>query len=249
MFPDIEALTPDTRGLVALGGDLAPRTLLEAYRKGLFPWEGTPPIPWFSPDPRLILEPDVFHASKSLQKKRGSGHYRFTIDHCFRSVMTRCATTIRRGQRGTWITQSMIGAYCELHHRGQAHSVEVWRGDHLVGGLYGLALGRAFFGESMFHSEADTSKLALMFLCEHLSSRDFDFIDCQQDTPHMRRLGAHALSRAAYLIRLKQAIETTEHWLDGPAAASSNSSQPRPSRTNGRIANCLPATLPHPTRS
>ncbi|MCA9545186.1 MAG: leucyl/phenylalanyl-tRNA--protein transferase, partial [Myxococcales bacterium] len=150
VFPPPEDLTPDGYGLVALGGDLRESTLLEAYRKGIFPWEGREPIPWYSPDPRLVLAPAAFHCSRSLRKTARGAGFAITFDRAFEAVMEACATTPRGGRVESWITPRMIRAYGRLHRRGVAHSVEVWQGTALVGGLYGLAMGRAFFGESMF---------------------------------------------------------------------------------------------------
>ena len=197
---------------MALGGDLDPDTLLEAYRKGVFPWEGEWPIPWFSPDPRCILVPAEFRSSRSLRKLDRSRKLRVTVDACFRRVMTSCASIERPGQHGTWISAAMIDAYETLHHQGHAHSVEVWEGEQLVGGLYGLALGSAFFGESMFASRRDASKLGLMRLCRYLDHRGFRFVDCQQDTSHLNRLGAVTIPRACYLDRLESALEVEDRW-------------------------------------
>ena len=204
-------MEPGQHGLVGIGGDLAPKTLLEAYPKGLFPWEGKPPIPWFSPDPRLILRPKDIKVSRSLKKEMKQVTYKMNTQ--FRNVMIRCATVPRHGQKGTWISQATIGAYVELHYRGWAHSVEVYRDDRLIGGLYGLAIGKAFFGESMFHLEPNASKLALSQLCERLEASDFDFIDCQQDTPHLRSMGAVLLTRKNYLSRLEAATSSRAMWV------------------------------------
>ena len=210
MFPAVDDMWPDEYGLIGIGGDLAPRTLLEAYPKGLFPWEGHPPIPWFSPDPRLILEPHQIKVSRTVAKAMKS--LEVTYDTEFRTVMIHCATVPRSQQNGTWITQSMIGAYVELHYRGWAHSVEVRRDGRLVGGLYGLAIGTAFFGESMFFVEPNASKVALVHLAQKLKTDQFDFIDCQQDTPHLRSMGAHTVTRATYLKRLEQATLSRTKW-------------------------------------
>ena len=151
MFPTAQAIRPDEQGLVALGGDLRPETLVEAYRKGIFPWEGSQPIPWFSPDPRAVLVPRAFRAHRSLQKRARQGRYRVTLDTDFEGVLHGCATAGGRGEFGTWINGAIPRAYRLLHEHGVVHSVETWDGETLVGGLYGLAIGRAFFGESMFH--------------------------------------------------------------------------------------------------
>ncbi|MCA9551899.1 MAG: leucyl/phenylalanyl-tRNA--protein transferase [Myxococcales bacterium] len=200
-------LTPDRFGLVALGGDLDDATLVEAYAKGIFPWSGDPPVPWYSPDPRLILRPQEVYESRSLAKEARKGAYTIRYDQHFEGVMRACARVPRRGQGGTWIGENMITAYARLARRGIAHSVEVYRGERLVGGLYGLSLGAAFFGESMFAAEPNASKLALVRLCRDLAALDFAFVDCQQDTPHLRSMGAVTVSRAEYLAMLAEALE------------------------------------------
>ena len=190
VFPPADLVCPQPSGLVCRGADLSIETLLEAYRKGLFPWDGNAPIPWFSPDPRAVMVPRAFRPSRSLAKLRRRDTLRVTFDQAFSTVIGQCAATPRKGQvAGTWITSSMIAAYSELHALGIGHSVEVWEGGTIVGGLYGLAMGRAFFGESMFFLRPDASKLALWVLCERLHHAGYAFVDCQQDTPHMRRMG------------------------------------------------------------
>lgn len=211
-FPDTRSIKPEPDGLVAIGGDLHPELILEAYTKGVFPWEGADPIPWFSPDPRLILRPAEFKAHRSLRKTRNKGLHEVRFDVDFQGTMRDCARVRRRGQRGSWINERMVKAYGVLHERGLAHSVETWRDGRRVGGLYGLSLGRAFFGESMFAKEADASKLALWALCEHLTRRGFLFVDCQQDTPHLRTLGAFTVSRAFFLAELEQALKGSSAW-------------------------------------
>jgi len=217
MFPPTEAMLPDEHGLVGLGGDLSPRTLLEAYKKGIFPWEGRHPVPWFSPDPRLILDPREIRIPNVVRKSKQRWDVRFNQQ--FRNVMIRCATVARSKQTGTWITQSMLGAYVELHYRGWAHSVEVYDNQQLIGGLYGLAIGSAFFGESMFHLVPNASKAALVHLCTHLQHDGFQFIDCQQDTPHFRRLGARAIPRTQYLTRLNEALSVPSKWVPSALTA------------------------------
>ncbi len=209
VFP--EDLRPDESGLVGWGADLSEATLVEAYSKGIFPWSGDPPIPWYSPDPRLVLFPEEFRASRSLKKLARKGVYRLTFDQSFRAVMTACAEVERPGQGGTWITGDLIDAYCRLHARRIAHSIEVWEGDTLVGGLYGLTLGLGFFGESMFAHRPNVSKLALMALCRELTTRQFHFIDCQQNTDHLRSLGASPISRSEYEYRLRRALRHEPH--------------------------------------
>lgn len=213
MFPPVEAIHPRADGLVAVGGDLAPETLVEAYRKGLFPWDGRFPYPWYSPDPRCILEPGHFVARHALRKLDRQGRYRVSLDTRFREVMTACAVVPRPGQHGTWISPQMVDAYEVLHHRGVAHSVEITDADgRLVGGLYGLAMGRVFFGESMFAAARDASKIALWHLCRRAHAAGYVMIDCQQDTPHLRSLGAVLVSRAAYLARLDAGLAEEDGW-------------------------------------
>lgn len=215
VFP--EDLVPNRFGLVALGGELTVDTLLEAYRKGIFPWSGEHPIPWYSPDPRLILEPRQVHLSRSLAKSFRRGRYTVRFDSSFMKTMEGCATTPRPGQNGTWISGNMFEAYGRLFDRGIAHSVEAWHGEQLVGGLYGLALGRAFFGESMFARAPDASKMALVSLCQRLEAWDFEFVDCQQVTEHLIRMGAKPISRLQYLTRLRRALESPSRsgsWAD-----------------------------------
>jgi leucyl/phenylalanyl-tRNA--protein transferase len=199
-------------GLLAIGGDLSIERLHAAYSLGIFPWGIYPwngngdRIHWFSPDPRLILEPDRFHVSRSLAKLMRKGEYSTTTDRAFRGVITRCASTPRRGESGTWIVPEMIAAYTRMHEAGHAHSVETWRDGELVGGLYGIAIGGAFFGESMFASESNASKIALFALAKRLHERGFRFIDCQQVTPHMKRLGAVPVARKAFLAMLAKSV-------------------------------------------
>lgn len=211
-FPEAQRIQPEPDGLVAIGGDLHPELLLEAYSKGVFPWEGADPIPWFSPDPRLILRPQDFKAHRSLKKTRRKGLHEIRFDADFPGTMRDCARMRRPGQRGSWINERMVRAYTVLHERGLAHSVETWRDGRRVGGLYGLSLGRAFFGESMFAKESDASKLALWALCERLEKRGFLFVDCQQDTPHLRSLGAFTVSRSFFLGELEQALACPNRW-------------------------------------
>jgi leucyl/phenylalanyl-tRNA--protein transferase len=204
-FP--RTLTPDRFGLVALGGDLSEATLLEAYGKGIFPWSGDPPVPWYSPDPRLILRPAEVHESQSLAKLARRGAFTLRYDQHFEAVMRACARVPRRGQGGTWIGENLIAAYVRLFERGLAHSVELYAEERLVGGLYGLSLGRAFFGESMFALVPNASKLALVRLCRDLAALGFSFVDCQQDTPHLRSMGAVTVPRKDYLALLAAALE------------------------------------------
>lgn len=185
-----EVVEPDSYGLVYVGGTLTPHTVIEAYIKGCFPWTGSHPIPWCAPNPRLILFPELFKASKKLKRIIRNKDFTVCFDHNFESVMLNCATIPRKGQKGTWITENMIDVYGELHRHHIAHSVEVYKENLLCGGLYGLTLGGAFFGESMFSWSPNTSKIALYALCCFLMEHDFDFIDCQQVTQHLISLGA-----------------------------------------------------------
>ncbi len=208
-FPD--DLEPNEDGLVALGGDLSVDIVLEAYAKSLFPWTGEHPIPWCSPDPRLVLPPTSFRASRSLRKLAQQSRFRVRFDHNFLGVMKSCASIPRPGESGTWITANMLHVYSQLHRLHVAHSVEVYDGDELCGGLYGLSLGRAFFGESMFSAQPNTSKLALYTLSMRLAENDFLFVDCQQETQHLQRLGAFAIPRSEYLDQLTEALQYPSH--------------------------------------
>lgn len=218
VFPP--AMEPDEYGLVFVGADLSVETVIEAYMKGCFPWTGAPPIPRFSPDPRLVLYPADFHASQRLRRLARRKTYRIRMDRNFRAVMRSCAAIPRPGQMGTWITDNMVETYYQLHRLNIAHSVEVYdREDRLRGGLYGITLGRAFFGESMFSWEPNTSKLALFGLCRLLRNLRFHFIDCQQVTAHLMRLGAIPIRRNEYIRRLDAALsyETLRGtWRDRP---------------------------------
>jgi leucyl/phenylalanyl-tRNA--protein transferase len=205
-FPNPRLTSQD--GIVGFGGDLAPESLLLAYKQGIFPWpmEGLP-LPWFCPPERAILAFKNIHVPRSLEKARKRSPLRYSIDQAFQQVIQACASTKRPGQRGTWITHEMLGAYVNLHQLGHAHSVEVWRDDHLVGGIYGVDAGGAFAGESMFHREPNASKLALLHLCEYLMSRGLDWMDIQMLTPHMEALGAQEISRNEFLDKLAKTQE------------------------------------------
>jgi leucyl/phenylalanyl-tRNA--protein transferase len=197
----------DPSGLLAVGGDLSSERLLEAYRLGIFPWySDDQPILWWSPDPRLTLDLADFKISRSLGKTLRRGRFRVTLDRAFEEVIQACASVSREAQDGTWITQEMQEAYISLHGLGYAHSVETWLGDELAGGLYGVSLGKAFFGESMFHLRTDASKVALATLVEKLRGWGFDFIDSQMTTPHMLKLGAKEVPRRVFLKRLQSAL-------------------------------------------
>jgi leucyl/phenylalanyl-tRNA--protein transferase len=197
-FPDPRYAPGD---VVALGEDLRLGTLREAYRKGIFPWpHDDHPLPWFSPRRRTVLVFDEMRAGRSLRRAEKRGAFTFTIDRDFPSVIRACATAERPDQDGTWIGANIIEAYLRLHRAGDAHSVEAWSdGDELAGGLYGVDAGGLFTGESMFHLRPDASKLALLFLIEHLRARGATFLDCQIMTPHMKALGAREISRSRFL--------------------------------------------------
>lgn len=194
-------------GLLAVGGDLRVERLLLAYQNGIFPWysEGEP-ILWFSPDPRLVLRPEEFKPSKSLARTQRSGKFEMRFDTAFGKVIRRCAVIKRENQGGTWITEDMIAAYEKLHEIGRAHSVETYQDDRLVGGLYGVSLGRAFFGESMFHEVSDASKIAFWALAKRLNQWNFDLIDCQMTTPHLASLGATEIPRDEFLDRIRESV-------------------------------------------
>lgn len=195
-------LSPDEYGLVAVGGRIAPPILLEAYRKGIFPWYDETPVLWFSPDPRLILTPETFRLSKSLRRVLRRGEFSLSVDTCFEKVLTACAMIPRAGQDGTWITSEMATAYVALHDAGITHSVEVFLDGELCGGLYGVALGTTFFGESMFSLVPNASKIAACGLCCLLATLGYNLIDCQVHTPHLESLGAVEITRADFLTRV-----------------------------------------------
>lgn len=204
VFPPPESA--DETGLLAVGGDLRPERLILAYSLGVFPWFSREPILWYSPDPRMVLRPPELRVSKSLRKALRKGLCRITLDTAFERVIDACARQRRPGQRGTWITGAMKQAYLELHRRGFAHSAEAWLGDRLVGGLYGVSLGGAFFGESMFAREPDASKAAFVCLVEQLARWGITLIDCQVHTEHLERFGASEWPRALYLAALTRAL-------------------------------------------
>jgi leucyl/phenylalanyl-tRNA--protein transferase len=211
-FPDPR--TADSDGLLAAGGDLSIESLVTAYSQGIFPWyDNNSPILWWSPDPRLILFPSRFKISSSLKQRLRSGKYEVKTDCDFEAVISRCAETRRKGQRGTWITEEMKRAYITLHHDGLAHSFETYYEGKLAGGLYGVSLGKAFFGESMFHLKTDASKIALAALVQWCLEHDFHFIDAQQSTSHLKSLGAEEIRRSDFLILLGKAIKF--HTLKG----------------------------------
>jgi leucyl/phenylalanyl-tRNA--protein transferase len=205
-FPDPELA--NANGLLAAGGNLESDTLLKAYASGIFPWyaEGSP-ILWWSPDPRMVLFPGKLKVSKSLGQSIRNKKYDVLMDANFEGVIHHCATIPRKGQSGTWITKDMISAYIALHRAGYAHSVEIYMESQLVGGLYGVSLGGTFFGESMFHLVRDGSKIALFRLVELIKGWDFDLVDIQQSTGHLRRLGAEDIPRSDFLAILKKSLK------------------------------------------
>lgn len=201
-FPHPSQALREPNGLLAVGGDLSLRRLLNAYRGGIFPWYGEgDPILWWSPDPRTVLIPSQLHRSQSLRKLLRRRAFAVTMDRDFPAVIRACAGP-RLGSQGTWLLPEMISAYSALHVHGVAHSVEVWQAEQLVGGLYGVAIGGVFFGESMFSRVDNASKVALVQLCEHLIGLDIELIDCQVLTPHMQRMGADLVTRDRFLTRL-----------------------------------------------
>jgi leucyl/phenylalanyl-tRNA--protein transferase len=202
-FPD--AALADADGLVAIGGDLSVRRLLAAYRNGIFPWTVSP-ITWWSPDPRAIFELDRFHAPRSLVKAMRKGAFEITVNRAFHEVMEGCAAPAP-GRRETWITPEFIAAYTRLHKAGHAHCVECWQGSELAGGIYGVAIGGFFAGESMFHRADNASKVALCHLVQRLRERGFALFDIQMVTPLTKALGAIEIPRTEYLKRLRAAVE------------------------------------------
>jgi len=204
-FPPLDQALDEPEGLLAAGGDLSPERLLAAYRRGIFPWYSAgQPVLWWSPNPREVLFPGEFKCSRSLSKTLRNRGFEVTFDREFAEVMKACAAR-RENSTGTWITSEMHAAYCGLHQRGQAHSVEVRFEGRLVGGLYGVLLGRVFFGESMFSRERDASKVALAHLAQRALVAGLQLIDCQLPTPHLRSLGSRPLSRAEFSARVAEA--------------------------------------------
>jgi leucyl/phenylalanyl-tRNA--protein transferase len=206
IFPPVEMAEPE--GLLAVGGDLSVERLTLAYSQGIFPWypEGHP-ILWWSPDPRLVLFPDELKVSRSLRQTIRKGIYRITMDTAFEDVIGKCAEVHRAEDGGTWITEEMRLAYIDLHRAGHAHSVEAWKDGELAGGLYGVSLGGAFFGESMFYLEPDASKVALVYLNDRLRAWGFELVDCQVTTEFFKRMGAREIPRAEFLRLLSKALK------------------------------------------
>lgn len=205
-FPPVRLAMRDPNGLLAIGGDLSQVRLLHAYSQGIFPWfNPDEPILWWSPDPRAVLIPDQMRVSRSLRRAIQRADYAITMDHAFIDVLDACSTMRARSQ-GTWLGNDMKRAYFDLHLHGYGHSVEVWRQGQLVGGLYGVALGRVFYGESMFSRATDASKMALYWLCQQLREWKFEMVDCQISSPHLLSLGAQELSREHFLQLLRPAV-------------------------------------------
>jgi leucyl/phenylalanyl-tRNA--protein transferase len=213
-FPPLHTALREPNGLLAAGGDLSPERLEAAYRHGCFPWyQAGQPLLWWSPDPRTVLFPDELHVSRSLSKYIRQGRYQVSFDHCFDRVISACAGP-RQGSDGTWITDEMRMAYGELHRRGLAHSVEVWEDERLVGGLYGLAIGALFFGESMFSHADNASKVGFVTLVDRLRSAGFALVDCQMPTRHLQSLGARPITRNEFADHLRLHLDRriTADW-------------------------------------
>ena len=219
-FPPLDAASPE--GLLAIGGDLCPDRILSAYRKGIFPWfSGDQPILWWSPNPRAVLLPSKIRISRSLKKNIRNRGFRITTDRAFVDVVKECAKD-REQQKGTWITTEMRDAYTALHSRGHAHSVETWQNGKLVGGLYGISIGKAFFGESMFARVTDSSKTALVGLSTLLTTWEYHFIDCQVRSSHLDSLGAKCIPRNQFSKMLERAIRVPvapHHWTHSKAGS------------------------------
>jgi leucyl/phenylalanyl-tRNA--protein transferase len=206
-FPPLEQALGEPNGLLCAGGDLSPQRIIQAYKQGIFPWySADEPILWWSPDPRMVLPPAEFKISRSLLKTLRQGNFQIRLDSDFTAVIGACAHKPRKGQQGTWITREMQSAYAQLFELGYAHSVETWIDDTLVGGLYGLAIGKMFYGESMFANVIDASKIALAHLTRFLDEQGFGMIDCQMNTPHLASLGAREIPRKVFIERLHELI-------------------------------------------
>jgi leucyl/phenylalanyl-tRNA--protein transferase len=205
-FPPVETALREPNGLLAMGGDLSVERLLDAYRHGIFPWfNPSEPILWWSPDPRMVLAPGEVRVTRSLAKRMRNAGFELRVDTAFAEVMRACAAP-REDAGGTWISPAMVAAYTRLFEAGYAHSVETWRDGKLVGGLYGVAIGQMFYGESMFSREPDASKIALVRLARQLRRWEFGLIDCQMETAHLASLGALTLPRATFTARLAELV-------------------------------------------
>jgi len=215
-FPAPDSALAEPNGLLAAGGNLAPERLIEAYSKGIFPWfEDGQPILWWTPDPRMVLYPDELHISRSLAKAMRKSEFDICTDTAFAHVISACADT-RTYSQGTWITVEMIEAYCRLHELGVAHSVEVYEGDTLVGGLYGLAIGDVFFGESMFSRRTNASKLAFAWLVPKLGALGYRLVDCQVSSPFLASFGAREIPRSEFLTQLPKSTDYGRNRLHWP---------------------------------
>jgi leucyl/phenylalanyl-tRNA--protein transferase len=219
-FPPVDRALRDPNGLLAAGADLSPRRLLDAYAHGIFPWfNDDDPLLWWSPDPRMVLFMDELRVSRSLRRVIHAGTFTTTFDRDFDGVIRGCAAP-RRDDAGTWITDEMGAAYVGLHRLGFAHSVETWQGDRLVGGLYGVAVGRMFFGESMFTRESNASKVALVGLVRQLERWGFEMIDCQMSTTHLASFGAREIPRREFMVRLGRLVQAPS--MPGPWTADTD---------------------------
>ena len=216
-FPGIESAFDIPDGLLAAGGDLSQERLLYAYQHGIFPWyDSGQPILWWSPDPRCVLRPHEFHVSRRLRRALARSKFAVSFNQAFSDVIAACAED-RIGQEGTWITDDMTSAYTRLHEQGWAHSIEIWHESRLAGGLYGLAIGRAFFGESMFSRQTNASKAAMLALCRQMVLHDFEILDCQVESPHLVSLGASLMPRNKFAAVLQGACTATTQFREWPA--------------------------------
>lgn len=231
-FPHPSHAFQEPDGLLAAGGDLSCKQLIHAYRHGIFPWfDDSQPILWWSPNPRLIIKPQDLHISRSLRKTLRRDHFTVSSDTCFTEVMQACAEP-RKGEDGTWITDDMLDAYAALHDDGYAHSVEIWSNQQLVGGLYGVAIGKVFFGESMFSRVANASKVAFALMITALAETGFELVDCQVQTDHLQSLGAHEMEREQFLDLLVDLTHAPNRWPTGEQwSAAQNHFMPTP-KTN-----------------
>lgn len=225
-FPPASRALTEPNGLLAAGGDLTPTRLIAAYEQGIFPWYSQgQPVLWWSPNPRAVLFPEDFHISRSLRKRIRTSGFTTRLDYNFRAVIEACAAPRGQGPKandGTWLTPEMIDAYCHMHALGYAHSIETWHGERLAGGLYGMHLGRVFFGESMFSREPDASKIALARLVGEARNRGIVMIDCQVSSPHLQSLGSRSIPRDEFLalVGAQSRPHTPEPWISTPEAAA-----------------------------
>ncbi len=203
-FPSVDLALKEPNGLVAVGGELSSNRLVDAYKKGIFPWYGeNEPVLWYSPDPRMVITPEKLHVSKSLQKVIKSNKFEIRLNADFDSVIYHCKTIERKDQQGTWIDNEMVSAYTKLHNQGIVHSVEVYQDNQLVGGLYGVSMGEVFFGESMFSLVRDASKVAFVHLLQNMN---YKLVDCQVENPHLKSLGAFNIERFSFMQRLEELL-------------------------------------------